>query len=77
MSESIALQLLRVLIVAFPPLAAMLSRLLPSEDDGDPLVAKVRDILPVEGESAQARRTLESNVDLGSDALDEPDTRAP
>lgn len=71
MTESIALQLLQILIVAFPPLAALLSRLMP-DDDGDPLVTKVRSILPVDGESAKARRALEAG-DFSSTDLDETD----
>lgn len=58
MSESVALELLRLLVAAFPPLAAMLSRFIPDEDE-DPLVSQVRAMLPSEGASAAAVKELE------------------
>lgn len=69
MSEAIALQLLQLLIVAFPPLASLLAKYLP--DDGDhPLLPQVRAILPEQGESARARRLLEQQQD--ADEVESP-----
>jgi|GEM_PF-3862133 len=59
MSEAVFLQILQVLVVAFPPFAQMLARLLP-DDDAEPLVSKVRAILPVEGAATRARKQLEA-----------------
>jgi len=72
MSEAVALQLLSFLITAFPPLAQLLMRFLPGgDDDDDPLVSKVRAILPVEGASGVVRRQLEFTAasDLDEDDL--------
>ena len=61
MSEAVALQILQLLITVFPPLAELLLRSIPDDDD-DPLAAKVRDILHVESASGKARRELERAV---------------
>lgn len=58
MSEAVLLQLLQVLMVAFPPLAALLDRYLPRTDD-EPLAKRIRDILPLEGASSKARDAIE------------------
>ncbi len=71
MTESAFLVLLQTLVTLFPPFAALLARFLP-DDDAEPLVAKVRAILPVEGESTKVRRILEA--DSGGDDPEEDHT---
>jgi len=75
MSEALALQLLSFLIVAFPPLAELLSRLLP-DDDADPLVTKVRAILPLDGASTRARQQLEADAARAEQAVREAEHEA-
>lgn len=58
-AESIALELLRTAAVVFPPLAALLRELVSKVPAGEPLVDKVRAILPADGASADAVRELE------------------
>jgi hypothetical protein len=62
MSEAVFLKILDALIVAFPPFAALLQRTLPSDDD-EPLVVRIRELLPFEGASAAARKLLEQEDD--------------
>jgi hypothetical protein len=69
-SEAAFLVLLHALVTLFPPFADLLARFLPADgDDADPLVSKVRAILPVEGAATGVRRILEAQA-LGVD-LDE------
>ncbi len=70
MSEAAFLVLLQALIAIFPPFAALLLRYLP-DDDAEPLVGKVRSILPVDGASTKARQQLEASAHDMTDPLDE------
>lgn len=72
MSEAAFLVLLQALIAIFPPFADLLLRYLP-DDDAEPLVGKVRSILPVEGASTKARQALEKTAGDTLDPLDEDD----
>jgi hypothetical protein len=66
MSEAAFIVILQALIAVFPPFAALLLRYLP-DDDAEPLVGKIRGILPVDGASTKARQQLE---DMAADTLD-------
>ena len=60
MTEFVFLQILRILVEAVPEFASILARYLP-EDDEEPLVGRIRAMLPLEGASGRARRTLEED----------------
>ncbi len=68
MSEAAFLILLQTLVTLFPPFAALLARFLP-DDDAEPLVSKVRAILPAESASSRARQQLERTADQDPDEL--------
>ena len=72
MSEAAFLVILQALIAVFPPFAQLLLRYLP-DDEGEPLVNKVRGILPVVGKSALAATMLEAGAGDTLDPLDEDD----
>lgn len=72
MSEPIALKLLELLIVAFPPLAELFARYLPEADSTEPLVTRIRELLPSESASARAVKILSFGVIDGSDDEDKP-----
>lgn len=75
MSEAAFLVLLNTLVTLFPPFAQLLLRLLP-DDDAEPLVGKVRSILPVTGASSIARQQLEAGDWRAKDDADElPNSR--
>ena len=69
MSEAVALELLHLLLVAFPPLAALLGRFLPDVGT-DPLVDKIRGILPLVSKSGDAVRELEKREFMRAADLD-------
>jgi hypothetical protein len=60
MSETVFLKILDVLLAAFPAFGALLSRWIP-EDEDEPLVVRIRELLPIEGASAAARKLLEQD----------------
>jgi hypothetical protein len=70
MTEAVVLQILQVLVAAFPPLADLLQKYLPSGDE-EPLAARVRAILPERGESAKVREALESGKALDDEEDDD------
>ncbi len=72
MSEAAFLVLLQTLVTLFPPFAELLARFLPA-NDAEPLISKIRSILPVEGRSAEAVRKLELKEFGLVDPLDEDD----
>lgn len=70
MSEAVAIQFLRLLVVAFPPLAELLARYLP-DDTNESLVVRIREILPSEGASAAAARAIRKSLFVLDDVDDE------
>lgn len=59
LAEAVALKLLELAVRELPTLGATLARLVNDAPDEMPLVDKLREILPLEGASARARRALE------------------
>ncbi len=72
MTEASFIVLLQALIAVFPPFAQLLLRYLP-DDDAEPLINKIRALLPSEGASSKARQALEATAHDTLDPLDEDD----